>query len=108
MQMEPLDLTTKSNPIKAHVHKPFSDDEKEKKKHDGEVSIHAFTFIFVFCVVIKTLEKRLIGFQGNPHELPQLHSGFPPALENLEKWDNFFQSGKSQGILKICQKVREF
>ena len=35
---------------------------------------------------------------------------FPPALENLEyleKWDNFFQSGKSQGILKKCQKVRE-
>ena len=32
-----------------------------------------------------------------------LNSGFPPALEileNLEKWDNFFQSGKSQGILK--------
>ena len=29
--------------------------------------------------------------------------GFPPTLENLEnleKWDNFFQSGKSQGILK--------
>ena len=40
MQMEPLDLTTKSNPIKAHVHKPFSDDETEKKKHDGEVFIH--------------------------------------------------------------------
>ena len=33
--------------------------------------------------------------------------GFPPTLENLEKWDNFFQSGKSQGILKKCQKVRE-
>ena len=38
-------------------------------------------------------------------------TGFPPALENLEyleKWDNFFQSGKSQEILKKCQKVREF
>ena len=37
-------------------------------------------------------------------------AGFPPTLENLEnleKWDNFFQSGKSQGILKNCQKVRE-
>ena len=32
---------------------------------------------------------------------------FPPALENLEKWDNFFQPGESQGILKKCQKVRE-
>ena len=27
-------------------------------------------------------------------------AGFPPTLENLEKWDNFFQSGKSQGISK--------
>ena len=35
------------------------------------------------------------------------YPGFPPTLENLEKWDNFFQSGKSQGILKKCQKVRE-
>ena len=37
-----------------------------------------------------------------------LITGFPPALEYLEKWDNFFQSGKSQGILKKYQKVREF
>ena len=35
-------------------------------------------------------------------------AGFPPALENLEKWDNFFQSGKSQGILKKCQKSGNF
>ena len=40
----------------------------------------------------------------------RLIAEFPPALEyleNLEKWDNFFQSGKSQEILKKCQKVRE-
>ena len=43
--------------------------------------------------------------------------GFPPGLENLEKWGGIFQSGKSQGILtrlesqKITQntgKLREF
>ena len=37
--------------------------------------------------------------------------GFPltlEKLENLEKWEKFFQSGKSQGILKFYQKVREF
>ena len=31
------------------------------------------------------------------------HTGFPPALENLEKCD-FFQSGKSWGILKKISK----
>ena len=44
--------------------------------------------------------------------------GFPLGLENLEKWEGIFQSGKSQGILtrleksgKITQntgKLREF
>ena len=30
---------------------------------------------------------------------------FPPGLENLEKWEGIFQSGKSQGILlKILEK----
>ena len=45
-------------------------------------------------------------------------TGFPLRLENLEKWEGIFQSGKSQGILnrleksgKITQntgKLREF
>ena len=45
-------------------------------------------------------------------------AGFPLRLENLEKWEGIFQSGKSQGILnrleksgKITQntgKLREF
>ena len=37
-------------------------------------------------------------------------SGFPltlEKLESLEKWEKFFQSGKSQGILEFHQKVRE-
>ena len=33
-------------------------------------------------------------------------AGFPLALENLEKWEKFFQSEKSQGFLKFYQKVR--
>ena len=46
------------------------------------------------------------------------YTGFPLGLENLEKWEGIFQSGKSQGILtrleksgKITQntgKLREF
>ena len=30
--------------------------------------------------------------------------GFPPGLENLEKWEGIFQSGKSQGILNRLEK----
>ena len=51
---------------------------------------------------------------GNPH-IWFIHSGFPPELENLEKWEGIFQSGKSQGILnrleksgKITQNTRKF
>ena len=31
-------------------------------------------------------------------------SGFPLRLENLEKWESIFQSGKSQGILNRLEK----
>ena len=53
--------------------------------------------------------------QGKPLGV---QAGFPLGLENLEKWEGIFQSGKSQGILnrleksgKITQntgKLREF
>ena len=51
-------------------------------------------------------------------QIAPCQSGFPLGLENLEKWEGIFQSGKSQGILnrleksgKITQntgKLREF
>ena len=31
-------------------------------------------------------------------------AGFPLKLENLEKWEGIFQSGKSQGILNRLEK----
>ena len=31
-------------------------------------------------------------------------AGFPLGLENLEKWEGIFQSGKSQGILTRLEK----
>ena len=31
-------------------------------------------------------------------------SGFPLGLENLEKWEGIFHSGKSQGILNRLEK----
>ena len=37
----------------------------------------------------------------------QQHSGFPLGLENLEKWEGIFQSGKSQGILNRLEKSGE-
>ena len=61
-------------------------------------------------------DNRTVFFPKN--ELEVLSSGFPLGLENLEKWEGIFQSGKSQGILnrleksgKITQntgKLREF
>ena len=33
-----------------------------------------------------------------------VNTGFPLGLENLEKWEGIFQSGKSQGILNRLQK----
>ena len=32
-------------------------------------------------------------------------TGFPLRLENLEKWEGIFQSGKSQGILNRLEKL---
>ena len=32
-------------------------------------------------------------------------AGFPLRLENLEKWEGNFQSGKSQGILNRLEKL---
>ena len=31
-------------------------------------------------------------------------AGFPLGLENLEKWEGIFQSGKSRGILNRLEK----
>ena len=36
--------------------------------------------------------------------VPFTKSGFPLGLENLEKWETIFQSGKSQGILNRLEK----
>ena len=48
---------------------------------------------------------------GNKYSL----AGFPLRLENLEKWEGIFQSGKTQGILtrleksgKITQNTKKF
>ena len=34
-------------------------------------------------------------------------TGFPLRLENLEKWESIFQSGKSQGILNRLEKLEK-
>ena len=35
------------------------------------------------------------------------NSGFPLGLENLEKWEGIFQSGKSPGNFEQTGKIRE-
>ena len=79
-----------------------------------------------FCTKYGTPGGKFIGNDIAQHELhfelnpenQKRYSGFPLGLENLEKWERIFQSGKSQGILnrleksgKITQntgKLREF
>ena len=67
-------------------------------------------------------QEPICQFVGEEnHQLLEMKAGFPlglEKLENLEKWEGIFQSGKSQGILnrleksgKITQntgKLREF
>ena len=49
----------------------------------------------LFCFI----NKVLFVFELFPYE-----TGFPLGLENLEKWEGIFQSGKSQGILIRLEK----
>ena len=48
------------------------------------------TFFFLFLAHVE------LGYFCNNN------SGFPLGLENLEKWENIFQSGKSLGISNKC------
>ena len=56
--------------------------------------------------LVKTLfMRREFGssFLQFPHQ-KNAKSGFPLGLENLEKWEGIFQSGKSRGILNRLEK----
>ena len=54
------------------------------------------------------------GFQSGSDACMQWTLGsnlvpwFPHGLENLEKWENFVQSGKSRGILNRLEKLGNF
>ena len=48
------------------------------------------------------------GATGPRREFRTHVSWFPHGLENLEKLENFFQSGKSQGILNRLEKSGNF
>ena len=80
--------------------------------------------ILVICFVILSLKLMIHSSKVFPSRKDSCYgkfitkTGFPLGLENLEKWQGIFQSGKSQGILirleksgKITQntgKLREF
>ena len=76
---------------------------------------HKISFFLLFHLrIYQWPDMNILG--NNPTF--ELCPGFPLGLENLEKWEGIFQSGKSQGILnrleksgKITQntgKLREF
>ena len=62
---------------------------------DGASAKASISFEIMFYMLLP-INLGQLGSQVN-HDIV---SGFPSTLENLEKSDNFFQSGKSQGILK--------
>ena len=89
-------------------------------KQGLEIKIENQLDIFSFMKVISlTFAKAAVSRNKDLKALALLDlAGFPLGLENLEKWEGIFQSGKSQGILnrleksgKITQntgKIREF
>ena len=63
-------------------------------------------FIFV-CHVLQTLPFSVFKLFKCLVCIPYINlykAGFPLGLENLEKWEGIFQSGKSQGILNRLEK----
>ena len=59
--------------------------------------------LFDINVAIKLWQKN--GFVYKQYFFRNsTYSGFPLGLENLEKWEGIFQSGKSQGILNRLEK----
>ena len=55
---------------------------------------------FVRWTMSTKISFTLTGSQSGKY----LRTGFPLGLENLEKWEGIFQSGKSQGILMRLEK----
>ena len=59
--------------------------------------------------ITRNIEIYICATTPNYHFLCRSQSsvlqlGFPLGLENLEKWEGIFQSGKSQGILNRLEK----
>ena len=58
-------------------------------------------------MVIVCTRIQLVSYMGFCPRIRRVYvfpSGFPLGLENLEKWEGIFQSGKSQGILNRLEK----
>ena len=66
---------------------------------------HRFSLIVIPVKKLTFLHRKPwpIAMKSCNLELRKI-SGFPLGLENLEKWDGIFQSGKSQGILNRLEK----
>ena len=70
----------------------------------SDVKYISFVRVCSDTVIIAKLARKefLIIFLSNPLKI--FSTGFPLGLENLEKWEDIFQSGKSQGILNRLEK----
>ena len=61
------------------------------------------------CKYMSNVALCIVSSRESQHAKAYLNkddigTGFPLGLENLEKWEGIFQSGKSQGILNRLEK----
>ena len=66
--------------------------------------------LMVFAIIMSIINLKLYYICTSLHMsmFVNTNSWFPHRLENLEKWENCFQSGKSQGILNRLEKSGNF
>ena len=72
-----------------------------------------YQIIVILLIVVKVGKSKVVTIYGffrvlsPPQKNQTNNTGFPlglEKLENLEKWEGIFQSGKSQGILNRLEK----
>ena len=82
--------------------------QRDKESNDGFVIQVLYQYhAHLFSKVQKQVNSVVIWLtvlESLGHRLFKEYSGFPLGLENLEKWEGIFQSGKSQWILNRLEK----
>ena len=77
---------------------------REDLKKKGEKNdLHLAVIVGADRAIHRAFKAKWSSSKPQDH-LTVCIAGFPLGLENLEKWEGIFQSGKSQGILNRLEK----